>query len=174
MSKQIERLNDGTCRSTGMGLHHDGQGLYLAARQGAEGVTRSWLLRYTLAGKATWLGLGSYPTIGLAMARQKALEARRQLIDGIDPLQTKRAQRAALRRRGASTTATFRECSESYLRAHDAGWSRRHAQIWGAVPAGICLSGARGHAGGSDRHSGGAQGAAADLAGNADDGKPFT
>lgn len=130
MSKQIERLTDRTCRSTGIGLHHDGQGLYLAARQGAEGVTRSWLLRYTLAGKATWLGLGSYPTIGLAMARQKALEARRQLIDGIDPLQTKRAQRAALRRRGASTTATFRECSESYLRAHDAGWSRRHAQIW--------------------------------------------
>jgi integrase len=130
MSKQVDRLTDRACRAAGVGMHHDGRGLYLVGKQGAEGVTKSWVLRYDRDGKQYSVGLGGFPVIALKRAREKALEAHVLRADGVDPLQHKRAQRAALRQRGASATATFRECAESYLRAHDAGWSRKHAEVW--------------------------------------------
>jgi hypothetical protein len=85
MSKQVDRLSDRMCRTAGVGMHHDGRGLYLQCRQGVEDVTRSWLLRYTLSGKAKWMGLGPFPDIGLARARQKAQDARALKADGITP-----------------------------------------------------------------------------------------
>jgi len=57
------------------GLHGDGRGLYLHV--GPTG-TKSWVMRYMLHGKAHEMGLGPYPTFGLADARKKAEAARRQ------------------------------------------------------------------------------------------------
>jgi hypothetical protein len=127
MSKQIDRLTDRTCRAAGVGMHHDGQGLYLACRQGVEGTTRSWLLRYTLNSKARWIGLGPYPDVGLAAARKKAQDARSLKHDGVDPLEAKRARRAALRQGGASKSPTFQECAATYIASHEAGWTRKHS-----------------------------------------------
>ena len=62
----------------------DGGNLYLYVRRGGD---KSWEFRYLRpsTSKPTYFGLGSYPDVSLAEARDKALAARKQLADGIDP-----------------------------------------------------------------------------------------
>lgn len=57
---------------------------------------RSWLLRYTAGERRRHLGLGPYPDVTLSEARERARQARSQLWEGIDPVEHKKAQRAAL------------------------------------------------------------------------------
>ena len=102
-----------------------GGGCYL---QIAAGGSRSWVLRYTL-GRARYMGLGSCELVTLAEARAKAHDARRLLLDKIDPIEARRAQH---RERLLETARgkTFRECAESYIASHEAGWRdpRSHKQ----------------------------------------------
>lgn len=63
-------------------MHADGLNLYL---QVTPSGTKSWLFRYMKDGKAKSIGFGPVHTVTLAMAREKATEARRKLLDGIDP-----------------------------------------------------------------------------------------
>jgi len=84
--------------------------------------TRSWIFRYERFGKAHNMGLGPYPLISLADARAKARNAKRMLLDGIDPLQTKRKARTdALLQ--IARNKTFKECAEQYIATHDSDWS---------------------------------------------------
>jgi integrase len=109
------------------GMHADGRGLYLCVGQNG---SRSWLLRYMLNGKRHDMGLGSAHDVTLAEARAKALEARKLKADGIDPLATKHASRAAARAAEAKAV-TFGECADAYLTAHRAGWrSVQYAANW--------------------------------------------
>jgi integrase len=103
------------------GMHHDGGGLYLDVRTGRSGMTRVWVLRFTRHGKAHTLGLGPLHTISLKDARQRARDARKMLLDGIDPIAAKEAERAA-QRVAAATTITFQQAAEQYIGAHSAGW----------------------------------------------------
>jgi integrase len=131
MAKAALRLTDRNCRTAPAGKHHDGAGLYLSCRAGVAGITKSWLFRYKLNGKAVWMGLGSYPIVALAQARRKATDARVMLSDGRDPLQHKLAQRAALGRREAQPAPTFAECATAYIASHEAGWrGRRTHENW--------------------------------------------
>ena len=105
----------------------DGRGLYLKVQPGG---ARSWLLRYQIAGKVHDLGLGSYPEIGLADARGRALAARNVKAEGRDPLAVRRAEREAKRIEEARSI-TFRDCAEKYIAAHEAGWrNAKHRQQW--------------------------------------------
>ena len=77
------------------------------------------------------MGLGAYPDVTLARAREKAQDARRALSDGIDPLQRKRDQRAALRQRHTKEAPTFAECAAAYIANHEVGWRGKHTgQQW--------------------------------------------
>jgi integrase len=110
-------------RATKRGMLNDGAGLYL---QIGEGGSKSWILRYKRDGKSHYFGLGALHTIGLADARQKAVEARRLLLDGKDPLAERRASRAAV-----AKAVTFREAGEAYIAAHAPGWrSDKHLRQW--------------------------------------------
>ena len=51
---------------------HDGGGLYL---QVAPAGSKSWIFRFSLAGKRREMGLGPYPGVSLAAARQLASSA---------------------------------------------------------------------------------------------------
>lgn len=51
---------------------------------------RSWLLRVTIKGKRRQIGLGSYPDVTLAQARERARGFKDQIWNGIDPLAEKR------------------------------------------------------------------------------------
>lgn len=68
------------------GLYGDSGGLTLQITvRGA----KSWLFRHIVAGKHFAMGLGPTHTVSLADARQKALDARKLLIEGINPLVAK-------------------------------------------------------------------------------------
>jgi hypothetical protein len=120
------------------GTYGDGHGLYL---QVARGGSKSWVLRYKVNGRTRILGLGPTHTIGLAVARERAAEARRQLIDGTDPIEAKRARRDAARL-DAAKAMSFDQCAAAYIAAHRAGWrNARHAEQWQktlATPDGRC------------------------------------
>ena len=53
--------------------------------------SRAWVLRYQIGGRRRDMGLGPYPEVGLADAREKALDARRLIKrDGKDPIAERR------------------------------------------------------------------------------------
>ncbi len=108
------------------GLHHDGRGLYLQVT--ATGA-KSWVLRYMLRGKAREMGLGSYDDVGLADARAKAKEARNLRADGIDPIEARRAKKAA-QALAEAKSQTFDECCDGYVGDHQTGWGIHHKQGW--------------------------------------------
>src|SRR5215469_11975723 len=58
----------------------------------------SWVLRYQLNGRRSEMGLGSYPALGLAQARETAREQRKLArVDRIDPLANRQAERSKMR-----------------------------------------------------------------------------
>jgi integrase len=131
----IARLKAIDLRRVGIGYHHDGGGLYLQVREGTSGLTRSWVLRYTRHGKARIMGLGPLNVLGLADARGRAIEARKLLLDGLDPIETRDAHRAA-HRVAVATTMTFGQAAAAYIASHEAGWRNlKHAEQWRATLA---------------------------------------
>ncbi len=112
------------------GMYADGGGLYL--RVTPEGA-RNWVLRYMLDRRPHWMGLGSVALYGLQEARTKALDARRKRHEGIDPIEARRAERAR-QRLDAAKAISFKQCAESYITAHGAGWrNEKHAGQWSAT-----------------------------------------
>jgi integrase len=109
------------------GLYLDGDGLYL--RVTATG-TKSWIFRFSRDGRSRDMGLGPLSSISLAKARQLAAEARRQRLDGHDPIKARKARRAAAKLAEASGM-TFKACAEQLMNAHEAGWrNAKHRQQW--------------------------------------------
>jgi len=114
------------------GLTPDGGGLYLSVRQASEGgFNRSWVVRYTGAdGKRREAGLGRFPDVTLASARQRAAEIRSSAAAGKDPLMERDITRAAARAEAARLTS-FKDCAEAYVSAHEATWQNaKHAWQW--------------------------------------------
>ena len=103
---------------------HDGGGLYLLIKPSGR---KSWILRYQLAGRRTEMGLGSYPAISLARARELALEAKGHLAEGRDPIRIR--QRAQQRK-----VDTFEQAARTYLAMKAQEWtSPAHARNWLAM-----------------------------------------
>jgi integrase len=115
-------------------MHHDGAGLYIQVTNGCTGINKSWLFRYAIGKKSRYLGLGAFPVVGLAQAREKAADARKLLSGGIDPIAHKRAERASLSQQQATEHArsvTFEDCATRYLQAHAGTWRNlAHVQQW--------------------------------------------
>jgi integrase len=117
------------------GIYLDGKrgggvrGLYLVVKSK---FSANWSLRYQLHGVTHWMGLGSALPDGvtLAEAREKAIAARGQLHDKIDPLQARQAERAAARI-AALKALTFDEASVQFIAKNEASWKNaRHHQQW--------------------------------------------
>jgi hypothetical protein len=76
------------------------------------------------------MGLGSFPEVSLAQAREAAGAARVQARQGIDPIDARRAARsisAAARDRAK----TFDECAAAYLSAKGGEWANiKHGDQW--------------------------------------------
>ena len=109
------------------GLLNDGRGLYLRI---AAGGTKSWVYRFMLSGRAREMGLGSFSDVTLAEARDLARDARRLCRQGLDPIEARRAHRAARRAQHAKAM-TFQECATAYIAAHRSGWkNKKHAKQW--------------------------------------------
>ncbi|WP_422369086.1 tyrosine-type recombinase/integrase [Pelagibius sp.] len=126
MARAVNRLSPVAVPHKGPGFHADGQGLYLQVKNGG----RSWLFRYSINEKARWMGLGAFPDVTLAEARKAAGRCRELLRAGVDPIEARRAEKAAARA-AAARSVTFREAAERYIGAHKAGWrNEKHGAQW--------------------------------------------
>ncbi len=86
MARALQKLTDVFIRSgkTKAGRHSDGGGLYLNVSPAG---SKSWLFMWVKDGKRREMGLGSYPGIGLASARTKAMSCRSAVAEGKDPIE---------------------------------------------------------------------------------------
>lgn len=101
-----------------LGRHTDGRGLMLLVKPSG---ARSWVLRYQKGGRRRDMGLGAWPEVTLAMARDRALEARRLLEAGQDPL-TEREK---------TTSVSFKTAAEALVETKRSGWrNAKHAAQW--------------------------------------------
>lgn len=114
-------------RATKHGRLSDGNGLYL---QITPGGSKSWLFRYMHNKRSREMGLGPVDLVSLAEARIKALECRRMLLEGRDPIE----QRNAVARRKALEIAkclTFDEATDQYIESQRSSWrSQKHVDQW--------------------------------------------
>jgi integrase len=109
---EVKRLSKPGCHAVG-GV----AGLLL--RISAKDNGRSWILRTVTNGVRRDIGLGPYPEVTLAMARDKARELKEQIRQGRDPVAEKRAR------------ITFNEAAEKYLEGKLTELSNdKHAQQW--------------------------------------------
>lgn len=97
----------------------DGNGLFLVV--GPTG-SKWWEYRFTFEGKKTCVGLGVYPVITLAMARERHLAARRELAEGRNP--------AALGKKAQWKEAKDKSAAEAAEVASGALTFARLAELW--------------------------------------------
>ena len=90
-------------RAKRRGMLNDGGGLYLRV---AEGGSKSSIFRFKRDGLSRDMGLGSLIDVSLSEAREKALEGRKMLHDGNDPIMARRTARAIAR-----AIKTFKFCA---------------------------------------------------------------
>jgi integrase len=84
-------------------------------------TNRSWLLRYERHGRERWHGLGPVHTWSLKEARERARKARQQLGEGIDPIEAKRAARAA-QALAEARALTFEAAATQYFDQYEKKW----------------------------------------------------
>jgi integrase len=91
---------------------------------------RSWVLRVTVGSRRRDFGLGGFPDVPLADARVKARAARDMVDQGIDPIEQKKAARAALMAAEAKII-TFDECARQFLASKTKEFANpKHAAQW--------------------------------------------
>lgn len=117
-----------------VGYYADGAcpGLNLQVTNGARGIARSWLFRYTspTTSKRREMGIGAVGVIGLADARAFVAEYRLQLAQGLDPLDERASARAKSRVQ-RSKKITFAEAARQCIATKAHEWSNaKHAQQW--------------------------------------------
>jgi integrase len=120
MARPLGKLSVKACDSGNLktGRHSDGGGLYLNV---APGGSKSWVFIWVRAGRKTEIGLGPYPAVGLARAREIAAASRAEVASGRDP----KALRAA------GIEPTFGECVGKFLDAMESGWrNEKHRAQW--------------------------------------------
>jgi len=101
------------------GRYCDGHGLYL---QVLPTGGRCWIQRLMIRGRRRELGLGGYPLVSLAEAREMAFDNRKLARSGGDPLAEKRK---------LQDLPTFEEAAARVLDQQRPGWrNAKHAQDW--------------------------------------------
>ena len=112
------------------GRHSDGACLYFLVRRDGR---PSWLFLSRLPGqKRREMSLGPYPDVGLAEARQLARDARAKVRAGIDPIEARKAEKAALiHARRRAHDRTFEAVASLYIDRHEPGWRNiKHIKEW--------------------------------------------
>ncbi|TAJ83024.1 site-specific integrase [Reyranella sp.] len=109
------------------GYHGDGGGLYL---QVAPAGSKSWIFRFALAGRRREMGVGSFPSVSLAAAREAASKARALVKAGKDPIAVREAEKAQARLQSARGV-TWDKAVDLFLKAHLSSWRNpKHRQQW--------------------------------------------
>ena len=121
-AKSVEAIKE-------VGYHTCGKGLYLqVSKQG----TKSWLFRYTspITKKRREMGLGSLGFVSLAEARQLAVDNKRLVLGGKDPIE-ERKQSLLQKQLEQARNLTFEEVAEACIASKSHEWKNaKHAQQW--------------------------------------------
>lgn len=99
----------------------DGGGLYLEVTP--RGGKR-WRLKYRFEGKEKRLSLGVYPDVTLKDARTRRDEARKLLVNGVDPSEHRKAEKAA---RADEAANSFEALAREWFAKRTSCWSTSHA-----------------------------------------------
>jgi integrase len=93
-------------------------------------TSKSWILRTMVGKRRPDIGLGGYPDVTLAQAREKAREFKEQIRKGIDPVAERKAARNALKSLQAKTI-TFDEAARRCHAAKSPEFRNiKHRQQW--------------------------------------------
>ena len=116
------------------GRYAVGHGVYL---QITGNRARSWVFRfereYSGKRRGRHIGLGPCALVSLAEAREKGLQYRKLLLNGIDPLGHKKALRQQALE-AAARDVTFGECAARYIATHEPAWGNAvHRRQWCAT-----------------------------------------
>jgi integrase len=112
----------------------DGAGLYL--RLFVKGGSHGWRFDYSVNGRRNTLSLGTFPDVGLALARKKADEARKLVSAGGDPSEVRKEARSEAMQRQASAARaaaglppenSFEAVAREWYDKNATGWASSHA-----------------------------------------------
>ncbi len=105
------------------GRYSDGAGLYLSVRPGG---SRQWVFLFRDKGRLREMGFGSVDMVSLARARVLVADARKQISDGIDPIEARRIAEA-----NADGVPTFGAFASELVDTIESGFSNaKHRQQW--------------------------------------------
>ena len=100
------------------GRYADGGGLHLYISKAGR---KSWVHRITIDRRRRDIGLGAFPSVGLAQAREKAADNRTAVAEGRDPLAEKHSP----------ALPTFREAARAVHAANKPRWRNdKHSASW--------------------------------------------
>lgn len=125
---EVKRLNT-------PGMHFVGgvAGLLLQIKSAADSnpsLSASWILRVRVGVQRRHIGLGGYPQVSLAEARQEARQALALIKNGVDPIIKRKSDRSKLLSE-SSKAKTFKQCAEEYIATHNKTFSnKKHAKQW--------------------------------------------
>jgi integrase len=117
---KLDKLSDRGVKAVKPGTHCLGLGLYLDVEPSG---ARSWIYRFMMSSVPHWMGLGAYPEVGLAKARELALDARRLVKNGVDPIAAKRKEKVVI--------PTFGQMADAVAADLSIGWrNEKHKYQW--------------------------------------------
>jgi len=126
-SKELSALEVGRLKDIGHYAIGGVAGLYLYVN---EAGARSWVLRTTIGDKRRHMGLGGYPDVPLALAKEKARKAKDDITKGIDPIENRKAILSSIKAKQI-TEKTFQQAAEAYLAVHSDTWKNpKHRAQW--------------------------------------------
>ncbi|MBP6130893.1 site-specific integrase [Thauera sp.] len=129
IAKELTALEVGRLKVEGLHAVGGVAGLHL---QVTSTGARSWILRAKIGAKRRDIGLGAYPGVTLAQAREKARDARQAIAEGRDPVAERAAARSALAA-AHGAEITFDECVVKFIDAKSAEWKNpKSAAQWSA------------------------------------------
>lgn len=120
LARVLNKLTDTYARSDRLEArrHADGGGLYLTVS--ATGA-KSWVFMWTRGGKRREMGLGPYPALSLAKARELAGKYREVVAEGRDPIAE----------RDREQEPTFGECADQLISSMESVWRNdKHRSQW--------------------------------------------
>jgi integrase len=122
-ARKSSKLSARTVATAKAGRHGDGGGLYLVV---SDSGAKKWVFRFSFGGRVTEMGLGSADRVSLAEARGRAIEARKLVAAGINPIEARRE--AARAKEGRQT---FGQIADALMASKSAEWrSVKHRAQW--------------------------------------------
>lgn len=119
----VEKLTSKRVEAAKAGRHGDGGGLWLVVSTTG---SKRWAYRFTIAGRVSEVGLGGYPVVSLAEARDRAAQARKHHKAGISPVEAKRAAKIE-----GTGSPSFGQIADELIAAKASEWrNEKHLAQW--------------------------------------------